>query len=37
MIVGPSADPEAEPVTRPAFDRAFLRDRQSPVVVVPSR
>ena len=29
MIVGPAADPEAEAVTRPAFDRALLR--RSPV------
>jgi nucleotide-binding universal stress UspA family protein len=33
MIVGPAADPEAEPVSRPGFDRAFLRSATSPVVV----
>lgn len=36
MIVGPRADPEAEPVTRPAFDRAFLARAETPVLVVPS-
>jgi nucleotide-binding universal stress UspA family protein len=36
MIVGPSADPRAEPVTRPTFDRAFLRTAKAPVVVVPT-
>jgi nucleotide-binding universal stress UspA family protein len=36
MIVGPSADPKAEPVTRPRFDRAFLRTARTPVVVVPT-
>jgi nucleotide-binding universal stress UspA family protein len=36
MIVGPHADPEAEPVTRPAFDRGFLQTAKAPVVVVPS-
>src|SRR5262245_53731468 len=35
MIVGPSADPAAEPVTRPAFDRGFLQSAKTPVVVVP--
>jgi len=35
MIVGPSADPQAEPVTRPTFDRAFLQTARTPVVVVP--
>ena len=35
MIVGPHADPEAEPVTRPAFDRALPGARKTPVVVVP--
>ena len=35
MIVGPSADPQAEPVTRPTFDRAFLQTAKTPVVVVP--
>jgi nucleotide-binding universal stress UspA family protein len=36
MIVGPRADPEAEPVTRPAFDRGYLRSATAPVMVVPS-
>ena len=36
MIVGPAADPEAAPVTRPAFDRAHLRHAKAPVVVVPA-
>jgi len=36
MIVGPKADPQAEPVTRPAFDRAFLQTAEAPVVVVPT-
>jgi nucleotide-binding universal stress UspA family protein len=36
MIVGPAADPEAEPVTRPDFDRAHLRRAKTPVVVVPA-
>jgi nucleotide-binding universal stress UspA family protein len=35
MIVGPAADPEAEAVTRPAFDRALLRRSPVPVVVLP--
>jgi nucleotide-binding universal stress UspA family protein len=35
MIVGPAADPEAEPVTRPGFDRGLLRSSKTPVVVVP--
>jgi nucleotide-binding universal stress UspA family protein len=37
MIVGPQADPAAEPVSRPAFDRGFLRTAPAPVVVVPTR
>jgi len=36
LIVGPRADPEAEPVTRPAFDRGFLRAAETPVMVVPT-
>jgi nucleotide-binding universal stress UspA family protein len=36
MIVGPHADPAAEPVTRPAFDRGFLQSATAPVMVVPS-
>jgi K+-sensing histidine kinase KdpD len=36
MIVGPNANPEAEPVTRPAFDRGYLARAEAPVVVVPS-
>jgi nucleotide-binding universal stress UspA family protein len=36
MIVGPAADPEAEPVTRPDFDRAHLRRAKTPVVVFPA-
>jgi nucleotide-binding universal stress UspA family protein len=35
MIVGPKADPQAEPVTRPAFDRGLLRRSPVPVVVPP--
>jgi len=35
MIVGPAADPRAEPVTRPRFDRALLAHSDAPVVVVP--
>ena len=35
MIVGPAADPEAEAVTRPAFDRALLRRSPVPVVGLP--
>ncbi|MDA0159127.1 universal stress protein [Solirubrobacter ginsenosidimutans] len=35
MIVGPAADPEAEPVTRPSFDRGLLRSATTPVVVLP--
>jgi nucleotide-binding universal stress UspA family protein len=35
MIVGPAADPEGEAVTRPAFDRAFLRRSPVPVVITP--
>ena len=36
MIVGPAADPEAEAVTRPAFDRGLLRRSPVPVVVLPN-
>ena len=36
MIVGPAADPAAEPVTRPRFDRALLASAVTPVVVVPA-
>ena len=36
MIVGPNADPAAEPVTRHAFDRGFLARAEAPVVVVPA-
>jgi nucleotide-binding universal stress UspA family protein len=36
MIVGPAADPAAEPVLRPRFDRAVLERANAPVVVVPS-
>ena len=35
MIVGPAADPHAEPVTRPSFDRGLLRSATTPVVVLP--
>jgi nucleotide-binding universal stress UspA family protein len=35
MIVGPAADPLAEPVTRPRFDRAHLAVAPAPVVVSP--
>ena len=35
MIVGPAADPQAEPVTRPSFDRGLLRNATTPVVVLP--
>jgi hypothetical protein len=35
MIVGPAADPQAEPVTRPSFDRGLLRSATTPVVVLP--
>src|SRR3954452_16819667 len=34
MIVGPAADPEAEPVTRPGFDRRVLEHARTPVVVL---
>jgi nucleotide-binding universal stress UspA family protein len=37
MIVGPQADPAAEPVTRPDFDRGFLQTAKAPVVVAPNR
>jgi nucleotide-binding universal stress UspA family protein len=36
MVVGPNADPAADPVTRPEFDRGFLARAEAPVVVVPS-
>jgi nucleotide-binding universal stress UspA family protein len=36
MIVGPAADPAAEPVTRTGFDRAVLRCAPTPVVVLPA-
>jgi nucleotide-binding universal stress UspA family protein len=36
MIVGPAADPAAEPVTRPRFDRSLLQRADAPVVVVPA-
>jgi nucleotide-binding universal stress UspA family protein len=36
MIVGPAADPAAEPVTRPRFDRGLLARADAPVVVVPA-
>jgi nucleotide-binding universal stress UspA family protein len=36
LIVGPRADPEAEPVTRPGFDRGYLQSATTPVLVVPS-
>ncbi|WP_028063057.1 universal stress protein [Solirubrobacter soli] len=36
MIVGPQADPAAEPVSRPAFDRGFLQTAKTPVVVSPT-
>jgi nucleotide-binding universal stress UspA family protein len=36
MIVGPQADPAAEPVSRPAFDRGFLQTARTPVVVAPT-
>ncbi|HEY6888227.1 MAG TPA: universal stress protein [Solirubrobacter sp.] len=35
MIVGPAADPEAEPITRPSFDRGLLQRATTPVVVLP--
>jgi nucleotide-binding universal stress UspA family protein len=35
MIVGPAADPLAEPVTRPHFDRELLAGATAPVVVAP--
>jgi nucleotide-binding universal stress UspA family protein len=35
MIVGPAADPQAEPVTLPGFDRGRLRSATTPVVVLP--
>jgi nucleotide-binding universal stress UspA family protein len=37
LIVGPAADPGAEPETLRAFDRARLRHATAPVVVVPTR
>jgi len=37
MIVGPAADPAAEPVTRPGFDRSLLQRADAPVVVVPAQ
>ena len=36
MIVGPAADPAAEPLTRPRFERALLAAADAPVVVVPT-
>jgi nucleotide-binding universal stress UspA family protein len=36
MIVGPHADPAAEPVSRPSFDRGFLKTAAAPVVVLPT-
>lgn len=36
MVVGPKADPTAEPLTRPAFDRGLLRSASSPVIIAPS-
>jgi nucleotide-binding universal stress UspA family protein len=36
MIVGPAADPAAEPVESPAFDRSLLRRSKAPVVVLPA-
>jgi nucleotide-binding universal stress UspA family protein len=36
LIVGPAADPEAEPETLAAFDRAHLRRATAPVVVHPA-
>ena len=35
MIVGPSADPLAEPVARPRFDRGHVATALAPVVVAP--
>jgi nucleotide-binding universal stress UspA family protein len=35
MIVGPHADPQAEPVSHPTFDRSYLQSAKTPVVVVP--
>jgi nucleotide-binding universal stress UspA family protein len=36
MIVGPAADPAAEPVQSAAFDRSLLLRSKSPVVVSPT-
>ena len=35
MIVGPAADPLAEPVAHPRFDREHLASAEAPVVVAP--
>jgi nucleotide-binding universal stress UspA family protein len=35
MIVGPAADPLADPVTRPRFDRSVLAAAPTPVLVAP--
>jgi nucleotide-binding universal stress UspA family protein len=36
LVVGPRADPAAEPVTRSRFERGFLARASAPVLVVPS-
>ncbi len=36
LVVGPAADPAAEPITRPAFDRALIRTAPAPVLIAPS-
>ena len=33
LVVGPQADPTAEPVTRDAFDRGLLRRSKAPVLI----
>ncbi|MDA0181894.1 universal stress protein [Solirubrobacter phytolaccae] len=36
LVIGPAADPEAEPVTRSSFDRGLLRRAAQPVLIAPS-
>ena len=36
LVVGPEADPAAEPITRPAYERALLRSSPAPVLIAPS-
>jgi nucleotide-binding universal stress UspA family protein len=36
LVVGPKADPAAEPITRPAFDRGLVRSAATPVLIASS-